>query len=129
MLKNLLCSTLFGIVVLSNCGCVAALLVGGGAGAGTVAYLRGELKSTEEASIYRVLQATQQAMKDLKFTVTNEEKGISSAKLTAYGTDDTKVEVNLENVSEKLTNVRIRVGVFGNESLSLLILERIKKHL
>lgn len=127
--KNLLHTALLGIALFSNCGCVAALLVGGGAGAGTVAYLKGELKSTEEASIGSVWQAAQKAMKDLEFVVTSEEKDNLSAKLIAHGSDDTKIEINLESASARLTTVRIRVGVFGNEALSRLTLERIKKHL
>ena len=129
MPKNLLYIALLGITLFSNYGCVAALLVGGGAGAGTVAYLKGELKSTEEASIGSVWQAAHRAMKDLGFIVTNEEKNNLSAKLIAHGSEDTKIEINLESVSARLTNVKIRVGVFGNESLSRLTLERIKKHL
>ncbi|MFN3532046.1 MAG: DUF3568 family protein [Candidatus Brocadia sp.] len=129
MPKNLLYGMLLGIILLSNCGCVAALLVGGGAGAGTVAYLKGELKSTEEASIGQVWQAAHKAMKDLEFVVTSEEKNDLSAKLIAHGSDDTKIEINLESVSARLTTVRIRVGVFGDEALSRLTLERIKKYL
>lgn len=129
MPKNLLYGSLLGIILISTSGCVAALLVGGGAGAGTVAYLKGELKSTEEASIGQVWQAAQEAMKDLEFVVTSEEKDTLSAKLIAHGANDTKIEINLESVSAKLTNVRIRAGVFGDESLSRLALERIKKHL
>jgi hypothetical protein len=129
MPRNLLYGLLFGIALFSNCGCVAALLVGAGAGAGTVAYLKGELKSTEEASIGQVWQAAKEAIKDLEFVVTSEEKDDLFAKLIAHGTNDMKIEINLESVSAKLTNVRIRAGVFGDESLSRLALERIKKHL
>lgn len=129
MSKTLLCSAFLGIVLLSSCGCVAALLVGGGAGAGTVAYLKGELKSTEDAPIGSVWQAAHKAMKDLEFIVTSEEKDAFSAKLIAHGSDDTKMEIILESVSAKLTTLKIRVGIFGNESLSRLTLERIKKHL
>ncbi len=129
MAKNLLYGMLLGIVLLSHCGCIAALLVGGGAGAGTVAYLKGELKSTEEASIGSVWQAAHKAMKDLEFVITGEEKDDLSAKLIAHGSDDTKIEIALERVSAKVTTVKIRVGVFGNEALSRLTLERIKKYL
>ncbi|KXK25542.1 MAG: hypothetical protein UZ01_03346 [Candidatus Brocadia sinica] len=129
MPKNLLYIALLGITLFSNSGCVAALLIGGGAGAGTVAYLKGELKSTEEASIGNVWQAAHKAMKDLGFVVTSEEKNNLSAKLIAHESDDTKIEIDLESVSAKLTTVKIRVGVFGDESLSRLTLERIRKHL
>ena len=108
---------------------MAALLVGGGAGAGTVAYLKGELKSTEEASIDRTWEAAQKAMEDLEFVVTSKEKDAFSAKLIAYRVNDKKIEINFQKASEKTTEVRIRAGVFGDESLSLMILERIRKRL
>lgn len=129
MPKDLLSIMLIGLVFLSNCGCVAALLVGGGAGAGTVAYLKGELKSTEEASIDRTWEAAQKAMEDLEFVVTSKEKDAFSAKLIAYRVNDKKIEINFQKASEKTTEVRIRAGVFGDESLSLMILERIRKRL
>ena len=119
---------LLGIPLLVGSGC-AALLIGGGAGAGTVAYLKGELKSTEEASIDKTWQAAQETMKDLEFVITSKEKDTFSAKLIAYRANDKKVEMYLQKASERTTEVKIRVGVFGDESLSLIILERMKKHL
>ncbi len=119
---------LLGIPLLVGSGC-AALLIGGGAGAGTVAYLKGELKSTEEASIDKTWQAAQETMKDLEFVITSKEKDTFSAKLIAYRANDKKVEMYLRKASERTTEVKIRVGVFGDESLSLIILESLKKHL
>lgn len=119
---------LLGIPLLVSSGC-AALLIGGGAGAGTVAYLKGELKSTEEASIDKTWQAAQETMKDLEFVITSKEKDAFSAKLIAYRANDKKVEMYLRKASENTTEVKIRVGVFGDESLSLIILKSLKKHL
>ncbi|MBI2469826.1 MAG: DUF3568 family protein [Planctomycetes bacterium] len=119
---------LFGIPLLVSSGC-AALLIGGGAGAGTVAYLKGELKSTEETSIDKTWQAAQETMKDLEFVITSKEKDVFSAKLIAYRANDKKVEMYLRKASENTTEVKIRVGVFGDESLSLIILKSLKKHL
>ncbi len=129
MAKNSLSIMLLGILLFSSSGCVA-LLVGGGAGAGTVAYINGELKSTEEASIDRTWEAAQEAVKDLEFVITSKEKeNTSSAKLIARDAGDKKIEIELKKVSEHLTRVTIRVGVFGDEPLSRLILERLKKSL
>ena len=129
MPKNSLSIMLLGILLFSSCGC-AGLLVGGGAGAGTVAYLRGELKSTEEASIDKTWQASQEAIKDLEFVITSKEReNTSSAKLIARDAGDKKIEIELKKVSELLTRVTICVGVFGDEPLSRLILERLKKNL
>lgn len=121
---------LLGIPLLAGSGC-AALLIGGGvgAGAGTVAYLKGELKSTEEASIDKTWQAAQETMKDLEFVITSKEKDTFFAKLIAYRANDKKVEMYLQKASENTTEVKIRVGVFGDESLSRIISESLKKHL
>lgn len=129
--KNLLFIILLGIILLASSGCAAVALVGvgGGAGAGTIAYLRGELKSMEDAPLERTYQAAQKAVKNLEFIVTSEQKDAFSAKLVARSATDKRIEVNLKELSDKLTEVRIRVGTFGDEALSLLILEHLKKHL
>lgn len=131
MPKNFLLTTVLGIILLFSSGCAGVLLLGGGAGAGagTIAYLRGELKSTEEASIDRTWQAAQKAIEELEFSVTSEEKDAFSAKLIARGANDKKVVINLQRITDELTEVSIRVGIFGEESLSLLVLERLQKHL
>jgi len=91
--------------------------------------LKGELKSTEEASIDKTWQAAQETMKDLEFVITSKGKNTFSAKLIAYRANDKKVEMYLQKASENTTEVKIRVGVFGDESLSRIILESLKKHL
>ncbi|MGR3309594.1 MAG: DUF3568 domain-containing protein [Candidatus Brocadiales bacterium] len=130
MPKKLLLITLLGIILLSSSGCaVVALLIGGSVGAGAVAYVTGELKSTEEASLDRTWQAAQKAIEDLEFFVTSKQKDAISAKLIARGATDKKIELILKKVSENLTEVRIRVGIFGDEPLSRLVLEKLKNHL
>ncbi len=128
MQKKLPLGILLGAILLCNGGC-AALLLGGGAGAGTVAYLKGELKSMIESPLEETWQATQKALEDLEFPVTSKQKDAFSAELTARDASDKKIEVKFERISSKMTEVRIRVGIFGDESLSQLILERIQKHL
>jgi hypothetical protein len=128
MQKKLSLGILLWVILLSNSGCVA-FLIGGGAGAGTVAYLKGELKSVVESSLEKTLQATQTALEDLEFPVTSKQKDAFSAELVARRGNDKKIEIDLKKISEKMTEIRIRVGVFGDESLSQLILERINKHI
>jgi len=111
-------------------GC-AAVLVGGGvaAGAGTVAYLRGELRAVESAPLDRVWEASQAAMKDLQFAVTTKQKDALSARLIARTALDKQVTINLAKQGDKVTEIRIRVGFWGDESLSRLVLEKIKLRL
>jgi L-fucose isomerase-like protein len=128
MQNNFKFTALLGVLLLINSGC-AAVLVGSGAGAGTVAYVMGELKSTEEASLNKARQATQKALEDLEFVITSEKKEPYSAEFVAYETNDTKIVVKLKRLTGKFTEISIRVGLFGDESLSQLFLERVRKNL
>ena len=120
--------TLLGIISLINSGCAAVLLGGGAAaGAGTILYIKGELRSTEEVSLDTAWIATQTAIKDMEFVTGTAEKDAISAKLIAYTSDSREIQITLKRKSDKLTEIGIRVGTFGDESLSRLILENIRK--
>jgi hypothetical protein len=113
-----------------NIGCGVALLAGGAAaGAGSYAYVTGELKATEAVSLENAYQAAQQAMSELEFTVTNKQKDAFYAEVNARRASGKKIKVKLDKESNSVTRIRIRVGTFGDESMSHQILERIKKHI
>jgi hypothetical protein len=42
---------------------------------------------------------------------------------------DKKIKIEVERTGERLTKVTIRIGVFGDESLSMAILDKIKANL
>jgi len=117
-----------GAGLLLQTGC-AVLLIGGGAAAGIggYAFVKGELKSTESAPLDRVWTATLAAMEELKFPVTTQDKDALTAHLVARTAQDKKIHIRLKALSDNSTEIRIRVGTFGDEALSLLILEKIKK--
>lgn len=119
-------ATAIAAVYLSGC---AAVIIGGAAGAGTYAYIRGEMKGNENASLDRVWSATQAAMKDLEFSVSTQQKDALQARLIARTALDKKIEINLTKISENLTEIRIRVGTFGNQTLSYTIVQSIEKRL
>ncbi len=112
--------------LMMNSGC--ALLVGGAAGAGTVAYLKGELKTNEDVPINKLFDATRAALKEMGLTVQKFEKAVDSAQFTAMTADDKTIKINLKKRNDYLTELSIRVGTFGDESLSKKILEEIRKH-
>jgi len=130
--KQLLPTLILGLSLLVNSGCPALLVgvaAGGAAGVGAVKYVGGELRSTEEVSLNRAWKATQKAINDLEFTITSKEKDVFDAQLIPSGAADKKIKVRLKKQSETVTEIRIRIGVFGNEPLSRHILEKIKKRL
>jgi hypothetical protein len=117
----LLCS------VLMMLGCVA--VIGAGAGAGTVAYIRGELQTTYAASFNRTWDASLAALKDLGITVYNTKKDATEGDIEATKADGTKVKINLKPTEPDTTAVKIRVGIFGDEEVSRTIGNQISKRL
>lgn len=129
MKKLLLVPLAAGLLAASN-GC-ALLVVGGAAaaGAGAVYYVSGELKDTESASLDAVNRATLAALGDLKYAVVSDAKDSLNAKIIARTATDTKIEIQLAKQAPAITEIRIRVGVFGDEQMSRQILEKIKARL
>jgi hypothetical protein len=95
---------------------------------GTVVYVRGELQATEEVPLDTAWEATQKAMGDLKFATTSKAKDALAGELIARRASGKKVTVKLKRQSNTLTEIRIRVGIFGDEPTSHEIHKAIKKH-
>lgn len=112
-------------------GCLAAAAVGGGAvaGAGTIAYIKGELKATEGHSIDETWAATEKAIAELNFLVINKVKDAVSAELKCQTADGKTVNIELKRIADNLTEIKIRVGTFGDEALSRYILNKIQANL
>ena len=104
-------------------GCVVAAV---GAGAGAVAYIRGELQATLDSSLNATNRATVRAISQLEFAKVSENKDALTSTITARTAQDKKVVITLTKVSDTVTKVRIRVGVFGDEAISMAILDKIK---
>lgn len=111
------------LVVPGLTGCIA---VAAGAGAGAVAYARGDLEATLNGDYAKAVESTREAIKDLEFVKVSENKDAYSARFVARTALDKKIEINLTNSGKKLTNIKIRVGLLGDQSLSMAILDKIK---
>ena len=129
--KRLLVVGLLGLSSIFSYGCPAVLIgAGGAAGAGTYAFIGGEITSAEEVGVDKAWEAAKKAMDELGFTITRKEKDAfdSQFELVAFGAAKKKIIVKLNRKSNAVTEIRIRVGMFGDENLSRSILEKIKKH-
>ena len=104
-------------------GCfLVAVGAAGAAGAGTVAYVRGELDATLGSPFASVVEATSRAVNKLQFTTVRETKDALTYELVTRTADDKKVDILVTNKAENLTRVRIRIGLFGSEDESRIIL-------
>ncbi len=115
------------LLAASLTGCVA--VVAGAAGAGTVAWVRGELEATLDANYEKAATAANLAIEQLQFAKISEKKDALTAILIARTAEDRKVEIKVIKVGDQSAKVQIRVGVFGDEALSLTILDKIKTNL
>ncbi len=115
---------------LPGCGgeIIALGLVGGGATGGTL-YVRGELRSTETTTPPEAIAASKAALKDLGIVLLSSSADELGGEIVARTATDDKVSIKAEFKSNRVTEVRIRIGVFGNQALSREILSKIETHL
>lgn len=113
--------------VLATSGCLA--VAAGAAGAGTVAYIRGELNASLGHPIDAVDRASNRASEQLRFAKINETADAFTRIITLRTAEDKKIEIKLTRTSDSLTQVRIRVGLFGDEPLSRALLDKIQANL
>lgn len=118
---------LLGLLPMITSGCL--LVAAGAAGAGAVVYVRGELESLLDQPYPKVVEATRAALKDLEYARNSEKKDALEAELIYRTALDKKVTIRINRTGDKLTKVRIRIDLLGDEKLSKVILERIQASL
>ncbi len=117
------------LAAILSSGC-AVLVVGAAAaaGAGTYAYVSGQLRAADSVSYERAQTAATAGLSDLGYTITATVSDPIKTKYTARGSGDKKVKVTVPKISETVSEFRIRVGTFGDKAVSVAITDAIKKH-
>ena len=107
-------------------GCMLlAVGAGAAAGAGTVAYIKGELQTNYAASLDQTWQATLSALDDLGYKAISSQKGGTEGEIEAKQVGGDKVKVHLSISGTGTTLVKIRVGIFGDEGVARTINSKI----
>ncbi len=117
---------LFTIALIGQ-GCVAAA-VGLGA-AGTIAYIRGDLESTEDKNIEVVYSAVLEAVEQLQLILINKSQDAHEATILARDVNDKKITIKMKSTSVQTTKLSIRVGTLGDEAMSVQIYQKIYNNL
>ena len=125
--QQLVISGLLAALALTISGCVVAA-VGAGAAAG-VGYIRGDLEATLEDDVENVYEASLQALDELKLAVISKQQDALGAKIVSRNSEDKKIQVKLKQTEGGITKLTIRIGVFGDETQSRLIYDKIKENL
>ena len=118
--------------LMSAQGC-ALFVVGAavGAGVGTASYMGNELRITREVTLDDAWTAANDAVKQLEFRVdkTKTVKDAMSGTLEAMTAQNQPVHVQVLRQSDKLTEIRIRVGTFdttANRQSAQLVYDKMK---
>ncbi|MFH1124226.1 MAG: DUF3568 family protein [Pseudomonadota bacterium] len=115
------------LCLLMNTGCAPAIIAGGAAvGVGSTAFVYGQTKSEEKVSFDVAWNATRKAVEELGYTTTSKENGEFWGELIARDLKGKKLTVKLRSPDETRTEIKIRVGLFGDEQSSRRILDEIR---
>ena len=115
------------MIAVAGSGCIAIL--GGAVGAGTIVYMKGESIRTYDYPMSEVAIAAQKTFVDLDISATETSITQLDSSLQGEMADGTKVSLKLISKAEKATEVRVRVGMIGDENSSQRIHEQILKNL
>lgn len=115
-----------GFALTQFSGCLAVVA---GAAGGTVAYVKGALQVNLDGTIEQVDKASIDAVKELKFVLVSNRVDAISGEVVARTAKDVKVQILLKKLTEKTTQVDIRIGTFGDRVVSQQILDEIRKNL
>ncbi len=125
--KMSMAAVLAGVLLIATSGCVA--VAAAGAGAATYAYASGALKTTVDATVPATQQAAEAAVDRLGFSLVSSAGDQLEAEVISRTAGDDKVRIKIKSLSDDASEIRIRVGMFGDETRSARIYEEIKGHL
>ncbi len=125
-IKQLLLSCVAGFIIASQTACLVVAAVGVGAGA--VKYIGGDLEVDSSKSFDEVFAAVEQTCQELEFEVQKNDKKAFSGMITARS-DFGNVTFKVKSKTTELTQLSIRVGIFGDREASDLIYAKLKPKL
>ncbi len=121
-------------LALGNAGCLVAAAAGAAGGVAGYAYYKGKVCRTYVANVEDVRAATRSALAELQMPIVKDEPSPRGGKIEGRAGDDSVV-ISLEMQDSPVpgegpvTEVGVRVATFGNEALSVRILDQIGFHL
>ncbi len=116
------------ILLLSTYGCVP-LLIGAAVGAGSVEYIKGKLTARINKPVPKVYKTAMLALKKMGLIILDDEVSRHEAMIKFKFDDGKKGVINLNALTERACNLSIRIGFFGDETKSNMILTAIKRRL
>jgi hypothetical protein len=130
MRKNRILLFIFATFCFPICGCGLLLLGGAAVGTGTGAYfyINGEIQGVYSFSLEKVWTACEKTMVDVRAGNVKKTKAISSGKISATINDE-QVELTVKYEERNRTTFTIRVGLFGDETVSKFLYDKIRDNI
>lgn len=129
-LRLLELTLLLGLAALGTTGCV--VLVAGAAAGGGVSYVANELRVNEPVNIDKAWSAARHALDDVRYIMLSEHADATYAIWKGRNALDQPVVVTLKRLSDKATEIRIRVGTVStaqNRAAADLVYSKLKARL
>lgn len=123
---NFVVLSIFSLVTMSGC---IPLLIGAAAGVGGISYAKGALIKNVDHTVSKVHKAGLAALKKLNLFVTTDELNKRSALIRAEYENGQKIQIFIDALTERSSKITIRIGTFGNQEQSQIILNAIQKKL
>ena len=117
------------LLLLVGAGGCALLVVGAAAGAGGMAYVRGALEARVNAQPPAVAQATENAFKSLGIVKISGAASALDAEILGRTATDKKVKVVVKGEGAGTSKLTIRIGTFGDETMSRAVFDKIEEGL
>lgn len=109
-------------------GCVA-VVAGAAVGAGTYAYVKGELTRTYGAPLNKTWDTTIRTLNDLEIKIIKKKKDALKGTIEARRADESSASIEVKWLSETVTEISIRIGTWGDRDASEAIHDKIAKNL
>ena len=93
-------------------GCIA-LVVGAGAGAGTFAYVNGQLSRTYRANYQTTYEACKSILEDMKQPILEEKTDGTQTTISSQRFDKTPMTIIVRIIDPEWTEVTVRTGYVG----------------
>ncbi|MBS0186456.1 MAG: DUF3568 family protein [Planctomycetes bacterium] len=126
------CLSIAGVAALSGCVTPFDFAANAGLGvaqAGTSSFIQGTLQAAFDRPMDEVVDAARRTLVKLGYAITREDIGPHYAQLLSSQADGSSIVVKFKKSSDTVTGLSIRVGFWGDNAVSRLMLEGIQKEL
>lgn len=114
---------------MSLAGCAPLIFFGTGTAAGVAGYeyYQGDLAIIYQWPFADTWDATLKALEQMNMSIESRKHDLTSGKIAATDSEKRSVKISISYKNSQETDVRIRVGFFGDQNYSLSIKEQIRK--